>query len=313
MQKFLILFLSGFFAGTLISQAAAPEFDVPFTAAEIAQKTCPAFGDGEPIDFFDSEGNVDFDVADAMLEEAGASEAERADILIQYEDEKPAEGESEDEEPEEKASNGDDYKGIVNYLIGLYGQVDQEMYDANQGKCGELNDGFFEKRDCTREGFLITEITEPLGAPVNVEDSESKIINVYAGVCCLLPVISPEGKKGADGKTEAICEEERTIYTATFESCVENAVFCDQRQWIISRTGAGILKVFVKQFYMIMATMVGSTAVVTLVINGVRISVSGVTGDISEAKQKIFQAIGGIVILFLSGMILYTINPGFFS
>ena len=61
------------------------------------------------------------------------------------------------------------------------------------------------------------------------------------------------------------------------------------------------------------ALTVGSIAVMTIVLNGVRIQMSGVSGDITEAKNKIFQAIAGIVLLFLSGLILYTINPGFFT
>ena len=74
-----------------------------------------------------------------------------------------------------------------------------------------------------------------------------------------------------------------------------------------------IVKIMVKQIYTWGAFTVGSMAVMTIILNGVRISMSGVSGDITEAKNKILQAIAGIVLLFMSGIILYTINPDFFT
>jgi bacteriorhodopsin len=82
---------------------------------------------------------------------------------------------------------------------------------------------------------------------------------------------------------------------------------------VIGTSGAGIIKVYVKQIYRWAAMTVGTVAVVTMVISGIQISMSGVSGDISSAKTKMMSALAGLVLLFLSGLILYTINPTFFS
>ncbi len=166
--------------------------------------------------------------------------------------------------------------------------------------------GFLEKRDCTDEGLVITELVEPVGPTTNLDDGENRIINVFKGTCCF---IAEQQSEGGDYQ----CTETRDIYTLTYQECTENAAYCTPRQWIVGSSGAGILKVFVKQIYIFGAGLVGSVAVVTLVVSGIQISVSGVAGDISNAKQRIFQAIAGIALLFFSGIILYTINPTFFS
>lgn len=48
-------------------------------------------------------------------------------------------------------------------------------------------------------------------------------------------------------------------------------------QWLISSTGAGILKTYVKQIYVFGAGIVGFIAVATIVGSGIQISVSGAT------------------------------------
>ena len=61
------------------------------------------------------------------------------------------------------------------------------------------------------------------------------------------------------------------------------------------------------------ASIVGIIAVLIIVISGIQISAGG--GDpeaINSAKKRIIQSLSGIAVLFLSGLILYTINPDFF-
>ncbi len=181
------------------------------------------------------------------------------------------------------------------------------------GTCGELNPstGMLEKSDC--KGKVLTEITEVVtDAKPNVPgETGDKIITVYQGLCCLSP--------SADGST---CYETRNYYTETFDQCRDmasgsgsttNSPNCLLRQWLIAETGMGLLKLYVKQIFTFGSFAVGAIAVATIILNGVRISVAGVSGDISEAKQKITQALSGIVLLFLSALILYTINPDFFG
>lgn len=172
--------------------------------------------------------------------------------------------------------------------------------------CGETNSstGMIEKGDCTSS--LITEISEVVtdASPSVAGNTEDRIIPVYHGVCCLL----------YNGQT---CYETRDYYTADFASCQTIAggvsVNCQYRQWIIASTGMGLLKIYVKQIFTFGAFAVGAIAVATIILNGVRISVAGVSGDISEAKQKITQSLSGIVLLFMAALILYSINPDFFG
>ena len=109
------------------------------------------------------------------------------------------------------------------------------------------------------------------------------------------------------------CDDTRTLYAKTYKECTDVAVNCEKRQWVIGNSGIGIVKLMVKQIYYFGVFAVGSIAVSTMVFQGIKISVSGVSGDITEAKNKMLQALSGIVLLFLSGLILYTVNPDFFG
>lgn len=187
------------------------------------------------------------------------------------------------------------------------------------GNCGESNSftGYLEKGDCTAEGSVITEISEVIAPDVELEDAENRVMTVYAGLCCLAAEESASGVQ--------TCDDTRTIYTgvnetwssnsSAFDAC-EDAVGegdCERKQWVIASSGVNLVQVVVKQIFTWGAFTVGGIAVMTMVIQGVKISVSGVSGDITESKNKILQAIAGIVLLFLSGLILYTINPSFFT
>jgi hypothetical protein len=185
----------------------------------------------------------------------------------------------------------------------------ETTYQENTA-CGEPNasiGGMIEKRDCSTQ--VITEITEVI-APAEFGTGEGgteteKIVNLYQGVCCYL----------YDSGNNT-CYQTITYYTKTYDDCKEFASGtpkCSQRQWLIASSGVGLLKLYVKQIFTFGSTAVGFIAMAMLIYYGVRISASGVSGDISEYKQKILQAISGIVLLFLSGLILYTVNPDFFG
>jgi hypothetical protein len=192
-----------------------------------------------------------------------------------------------------------------------------EMEEANgKAKCGEPNDysKYLEKGDCSADGKVVTEITEVIAPDVTIEDGE--VLTVYAGLCCLF------GEKSSDKSGVAQCHDTRTLYTTDssegagdgYSKCTSApAVNCEKRQWVIGSSGIAVVKVMVKQIFTFAAVSVGTICVGTLIFQGIRISVSGVSGDISEAKNKILQALSGLVLLFLSGLFLYAINPGFFS
>jgi hypothetical protein len=244
-----------------------------------------------PLAFADEEDN-DSETFDERIEEAMCQiQGVTGESSYTYK-EGEGEGEGKDEE---------DFNAI---LVAIEEHIESSK---DSEYCGVTNEatGYVEIGDCTTAGELITEISEVIADPTDLTDSETRIINVYHGVCCFV------GKEKSNGKFE--CEDIRDVYFEEYSECDDKAISCEKRQWIIATSGAGIIKVYVKQIYRWAATTVGLVAVVTIVINGIRISVSGVSGDISDAKNKILKALGGLVLLFFSAILLYTINPTFFS
>ena len=50
-----------------------------------------------------------------------------------------------------------------------------------------------------------------------------------------------------------------------------------------------------------------------MVYSGIEISMAAEdSAKVDAAKARIMQSIAGLVLLFLSGLVLYTINPSFF-
>lgn len=175
--------------------------------------------------------------------------------------------------------------------------------------CGEVNPTTknLEKGDCSKAGSIVTEIAEPIAPTVKLNDN-TYVLDVYQGLCCAAYYVTDP-----NDLTHYTCTDTRSIYTTKLSDCQENGINCTKRQWLIAKSGTGLLKLFVKQIYTWSAVAVGFIAVAIIIFQGIKISISGVSGDISDAKNKIYQAIAGIVLLFLSSLILYTINPDFFG
>lgn len=199
------------------------------------------------------------------------------------------------------------------YSSELYSGDSSEL-GLDGGRCGQEvhpTTNSLEQSDCAAEGKVVTEITESFAGSTSLAD-EATVVTVYKDICCMViksKIIQVDGQD----VTSYECKDQRSIYHLDREDCNDESPYCEKRQWIIGTSGASIIKVYVKQIYIWASGAIGFIAVVTIVLNGIRISVSGVSGDITEAKERIFQAISGLVLLFLSGLILYTINPNFFS
>lgn len=200
----------------------------------------------------------------------------------------------------ENTDDGNDNETKTHYQTEL--DAFEEDLANSSTSCGSGNTvlgGTLNLGDCAAEGKVVTEITEVIAGDVSLDDAEIK--TVYKGVCCFY------------GEDADSCEQERVFHTEKLSECSAYYSACQKVQWIISSSGAGIIKVYVKMLYTWGASIIGFIAVVVIVVSGIQISASGVSGDISQAKTRIIQSISGLVLLFLSGLILYTINPGFFS
>lgn len=91
-------------------------------------------------------------------------------------------------------------------------------------------------------------------------------------------------------------------------------VHCTIYERLTGKTGVELFAKYVGAIYRWLATIVGIVSVLIIVVSGIQISMAGGdTGGIDKAKNRIMQSLLGLAILFLSGLILYTINPGFFT
>lgn len=103
-------------------------------------------------------------------------------------------------------------------------------------------------------------------------------------------------------------------YTLTVDGKVRKAlVTCKPIQIILGTSGFDILYTYIGFIYRWGAGAAGIIAVLIIVVSGIQISASG--GDqqaVTSAKTRILTSIGGLALLFLSAILLYTINPTFF-
>lgn len=115
---------------------------------------------------------------------------------------------------------------------------------------------------------------------------------------------------GKDGNP--VCSAEAAAKAAKDK---DNIIFtCTPVQVFLSKSGVDMIFAYISGIYKWGASIIGVIAVLVIVISGIQISAAG--GDqtaITNARNRVVQSIIGIVILFLSAIILYTINPTFFT
>jgi hypothetical protein len=156
------------------------------------------------------------------------------------------------------------------------------------------------------KGKIVTIIEEPIGNP-----TENK------------PTIEP-GKEDPviviNCFRKSVCETDennrKTCEPPVFATICSNDGddICQPIQAYLARSGANLLYSYVGNIYRWAAGMIGIVTVLYLVVGGVEIATAGGDqGKIDKAKERIMQSITGLVLLFLSALILYTINPNFFT
>jgi hypothetical protein len=147
------------------------------------------------------------------------------------------------------------------------------------------------------EYIVTTIVEEQFAVPSPTEGQEQGTIIVN----CFRETKSVAGK---DGKTQTV--------SSYVTKCTSSD--CQRVQVFFSKTGSALLYSYISLIYKWAAGTIGIVSVFFLVYGGVRISTAGDnTGVIDEAKKKIMQSLTGLILLFLSAAILYTINPNFFT
>jgi hypothetical protein len=103
-------------------------------------------------------------------------------------------------------------------------------------------------------------------------------------------------------------------YTTVSECSPSNTVTCEIVQVYVSPVGKSLLYGYVGQIYRYVAFIGGLIAVFIIIVAGIMwTSAGGNSEAISNAKAMITRSLVGLVVLFLSALILYTINPTFFT
>jgi hypothetical protein len=139
---------------------------------------------------------------------------------------------------------------------------------------------------------------------------------------------------GIDGFTRATCyrktvscqtEEEKpqTLRNASLVNATTGCTpgttddlttTCKEVTVIFSNGGTVMISGYVGMIYRWAAPIVGMICVLVIVVSGLQLSFSaGDSGVVDAARKRIVQSLSGLAVLFLSSVILYTVNPNFFT
>jgi len=125
-----------------------------------------------------------------------------------------------------------------------------------------------------------------------------------------------EGKRRTIDKLSTICSEDIKQFNERYQKYqteYEIKYACDPVQVILSKGGTSLIEGYIGSIYRWGASIAGIIAVLIIVFSGIQIAAAGGEPQtIEDAKKRIVKSLAGLVVLFLSGLILYTINPNFF-
>jgi hypothetical protein len=197
------------------------------------------------------------------------------------------------------------------------------------------NDGDPCITDEEKKNFIVTIIEEPLGDAKNYTERKGKVNNVETTVfkaenCCrkieyFIPAgDTTSGKKlqQVDSLTKGLCTAcgnietkygDKDPITGVKPVISKTGAICNQVMALYSVGGTTMLEGYISVIYNWAAGIVGLIAVTVIIISGIQIATSG--GDsaaLDAGKNRIIKSLSGLAVLFLSGLILYTINPNFF-
>lgn len=176
--------------------------------------------------------------------------------------------------------HGPDYE----YMI----YISEEPLSSGEKK-GETPDDKYVIRPCFRNTFEYTnpDTKEPKSFPMLADKCSEKAQGLY------------------ETWTVSGSEDQKKLFVRY--SCKEVKV-------TLTKGGTVAIYGYIGDIYKWGASIVGVIAVTVIIISGIQISAAG--GDpeaVGSAKKRIIQSIIGIIVLFISGLILNTINPTFFT
>lgn len=160
-------------------------------------------------------------------------------------------------------------------------------------------------------GYILTIIEESLDPDIGTKPS-TLTEDFYTYICYRNTFIIRNGDE------ETVVPELATDCSKTAEELAkknpkEYSFYCQQVQVFLSKGGTSLIEGYISTLYNWAFGIVGLLCVLVIIGSAAQISLSGGdTQSIDSAKTRIVKSLAGIVVLALSGLILYTINPNFF-
>ncbi len=100
----------------------------------------------------------------------------------------------------------------------------------------------------------------------------------------------------------------------TADNCALGAHKKDLCYAIITGSGLKGIEIYVAIMYRYASWIIGIAGVLMIIIAGIQIALGGASQEAyTQGKKRIMQVIAGLVLFFLIGVILRTINPHFFT
>lgn len=160
------------------------------------------------------------------------------------------------------------------------------------------------------EGWIVTIVEEQFGTQNNSTADELQYLRCIRKTTCKQEPLPPKPGE-TQSQTENVCRSE---YVNPGGCNPSGGDVCQTVDVFVATSGINLLFTYIGAIYRWAAGVIGIVSVFYLVYGGIKISTAGDnTAAIDEAKTKITQSIAGLILLFLSAVILYTINPNFFT
>lgn len=189
------------------------------------------------------------------------------------------------------------------------------------------NNKFTDLKECIPEEVLggkyfYTIIEEPLTPSEPLEEGELETM-VKNGVpfieqTCYRNTLSYSYREvdgwTTPGTTAMLATKCSNQYETSIDPNKKTVFSCEQVQVFLSKGGTSLIEGYIKLIYTWGASLAGLIAVSVLIVSAIQISLAG--GDsnaLQSAKERIIKSFVGLAVLFLSGLILYTINPNFYT
>lgn len=164
-----------------------------------------------------------------------------------------------------------------------------------------------------KKKYIVTMIEEPLlWDQTDAPSGEYITRTCYRNIIDLTRVNQPDGKPGEITTYLAKSCSSTLANTQKQDSNVRYT--CEEIMVILHQGGTSLITGYVSTLYIWGASIAGLIAVVVVIISGIQLSASG--GDsqaVESSKNRIIKSLTAIAVLFLSALILYTINPTFFT